>query len=369
MSDDLNKKRKFQGSDTRREEFAESFAVLEERGRGWQNFDYEVELEPVSLRFAPPQKVSRLIDDGRVPTFFSRLFSSKNNPKLLSNNECLPTDESAFQSPRPPVKTAFFRIHLPSELKNSFEQTEQMLLNLASSASFISFEIIGTNRKIDLQITCPAHESDAVSAQLKSHLPNVDFRKTEDLLQQNLQRGQTNEVIIADFGLGREWFIPLPDGRSFATDTLLPLVAAFEEITGSETACLQILFSRARQNWQGATRQALFDRNGKLVFANFQNHLTDIKEKLSKPLLAVQIRFVAASDSREKSLQITRRTRAFYRQFSSPNGNELIPLKNDRLPPDKHFQSFLSRTTYRSGMLISASELAAIVHLPSDGVE
>ena len=98
MSNDLNGNRKFQGSDTRREEFAESFAVLEERGRGWQNFDYEVELEPVSLRFAPPQKVSRLIDDGRVPTFFSRLFSSKNNPKLLSNNECLPTDESVFQS-------------------------------------------------------------------------------------------------------------------------------------------------------------------------------------------------------------------------------------------------------------------------------
>lgn len=370
MPNDLNGNRELQVYNTRREQFAESFAVWEKRGRGWQIFDYESELEPSFSRFVP-QRVSKPVDDGRMPTFFSKLFSGKNNAKPLSNGGRLSADESVQIQPllRPPVKTVSFRIQLPNELKNSSEQTEQMLLNLASSASFISFEIIGTNREIILQITSPEQECEAVLSQLKSHLPNIDFRKTEDAVKQNLPPTRRNETITVDFGLGKEWFAPLPFGKSFATDTLLPLIAGFEEIADGQTACLQVLFSRARQHWQGATLEALFDRSGKLVFANLQNHLSGIKEKLSKPLLAVQIRLAANSGSREKSLQIARKTSAFFRQFSSPVGNELIPLQNDGLDSGKHLQSFTSRTTYRSGMLLSASELSAIVHLPPDSVK
>ncbi|MGI8467327.1 MAG: hypothetical protein ACR2N3_02635, partial [Pyrinomonadaceae bacterium] len=369
MPNSFNKNQGLQISN-RRELVAESFSAWEQNsGRGWQVFDYEIELEPVFSRFIPPQINFKPIDDGRVPTLFGRFFSNRQDTNLLSNDELLSAGNSVQPPPPPPVKTASFRIYLPNKLKTTSGQTEQLLLNLAASAYFIGFEIIGGGNEIVLQITCPETQKSSVYAQLKSHLPNVDFRETEDALKHYLQPDGTNESMTIDFGLGREWFIPLPFGKSFAADPLLALTASLEEIASGETACLQIIFSRARQNWQSVVREAIFDRNGKLVFGNLQNYVSVIKDKLEQPLLTAQIRFVAQSSSRERSFGLAKNTRAFFRQFSTPGDNELIPLQNAGLDPHKHLQSILSRTTFRSGMLLSAQELSAFVHLPGDAVQ
>lgn len=113
----------------------------------------------------------------------------------------------------------------------------------------------------------------------------------------------------------------------------------------------------------------IFDHHGKLALPQLENCLPTIKEKLSSPLFAAQIRLVVQNGSKERSLQITKRTSPFFKQFFSPSGNELIPLRNEGLEPDKHLKSILNRTTFRSGMLLCAEELAALVHLPSDEVK
>ncbi|HSK71833.1 MAG TPA: excisionase family DNA-binding protein, partial [Pyrinomonadaceae bacterium] len=335
-------------------------------------FDYETELEPVFSKFIQFQRTGeRPTDDGRVPGLFGRLVSNGRRSNQLTNDDqsCVNNAGSLRPLPACPVKVAAFRIYLPPELKTSSEQTEQLLLNLASSASFVSFEIIGNKSEIIFQIACPETEKTALFSQLKSHLPTPEIRNEKDALSQNFQTNQTNETVLVDFGLAKEWFIPLPGGKSFAVDTLLPLIASFDEVAENETLCLQVLFCRTRGNWQGAAREAVFDRQGKPIFANLQNYLAGIKEKLSSPLLAVRVRLLAQSGSREKSLQTARRTGAFFRQFSAPSGNELIPLRNDELPPERHLRSFLNRTSYRSGMLLSARELSSIVHLPSDNIK
>ena len=350
--------------------FAESFSAWEVIGRGWQVVDFETGIEPAFSRFVPPQRINRSVDDGRVPSFFTRLFSNTGRPDQISTNADLPADKPIqIQPPSVAASLTSFQIYLPGELSVSFGQTEQLLLNLASSASFISFEIIGTSREIALQITCPVAQKTNVFAQLKTHLPAVDVREADDLLEQNLHLSQANESLTIDFGLGRDWFIPLPSGKSSATDTLLPLVASMEEIKDGETICLQALLCRTRGNWQQAAAVAIFDRNGKPVFANLQNYHSAIKEKLASSLFAVVVRLAVQSDSKEKSLQAARRTSAFFKQFSTPNGNELIPLRNDNLESDKHLRSFLTRTSFRTGMLLSACELSAIVHLPGDTVK
>lgn len=359
-------------SNPHRARLAESFSVWETAGRGWQVFDYETKLEPVFSRFVPPQRVVRPIDDGRVPGLFRRLFLNGQNANLPGNDNDASVDNPAPPQPlpSPSVKTASFRIYLPDELKLSFEQSEQLLLTLASSAAFVGFEIIGTGNEIILQITCPETEKSAFFAQLKSHLPNLDLRETGDALKKLLEPNRANESVIIDVGLGREWFIPLPFGRSFAADPLLPLVASMEEINEGEIVCLQILFCRSRGNWQRAAREAIFDDTGKIRFANLQNHLSGIKEKLASPLLAAAVRLAVQSGSKEKSRQIARRMGAFFRQFSSPDGNELIPLRNETpQAANGHLRSFMSRTSYRTGMLLAARELSAIVRLPSGDVQ
>lgn len=353
------------------EALAESFAAWEVSGRGWQIFDYETCIEPSFSKFMPPVRVGRPIDDGRVPRLFGRFFTKNENTNPISNGEVPPASDSNRLQPQQslPAATASVRLYLPKEMKTYPEQIQQFLLSVSSSVSFIAFEIIGTNREIIFQISCPAQDKDTAFSQLKNHFPGLEVRETEDALRENLPINKVNQGVMVDFGLGREWFIPIPFGKSFATDPLIPLVACFDELRGGETGCLQILLTRTHSNWQGAAQDAIFDRNGKLIFANLQNSLSAIREKLSNPLLAVCVKFIAQSDSREQSLRITRRTGAFFKQFSSPHINELIPLRNEGMDANKHLQSFFRRTSFRTGLLLSAQELSAVVHLPSDAVQ
>lgn len=343
---------------------------LSRSGQGLEVFDFPVELEPALQKTSSRLQNQRPIDDGRIPSFLGRLLASKQSVNSSNDNAESASSLSLLPHKSSGVPVVSFLVNLPNELKIPFEQAEQLYVSLSNSAAYISYEIVGTSKTISFQITCPETEKSAVFAHLKNHLPSVNFRESEDLLRNHFRSDRTNETVGVDFGLARAWFVPLPFGKSFATDTLLPLVASFEELADGETACFQVISSRTRQNWSKGAKAAIFDRNGQLVFSNLQDQLSGIKEKLYRPLLAVQIRLIVQSGSKERSLQIARRIGAFFRQFSSPNGNELFPLQNEEgLDQNKHLQSVLNRTTFRSGILISAQELSAIFHLPSDAVK
>ncbi|MEK7724911.1 MAG: hypothetical protein AAB336_11210, partial [Acidobacteriota bacterium] len=177
MPNNFNRNQNLPNLQRQSESLMESFLLWEQRGRGWQIFDYEIELEPVFSRFSPPQKVGRTLDDARTQSLFGRLFTNKENKNLPTNNTELlaKTSQNIQLCPNPVVKLVSFRFYFPSELKISSEQTEQLLQTLASSASFIAFEIIGTNQEIIFQITCPAPEGETILAHLKGQLPTLDF--------------------------------------------------------------------------------------------------------------------------------------------------------------------------------------------------
>jgi len=56
------------------------------------------------------------------------------------------------------------------------------------------------------------------------------------------------------------------------------------------------------------------------------------------------------------------------RTYTHPNGNELIPLKNDDYPFAEHIEDVLQRQSRRSGMILNSDELTGFVHLPSSAV-
>ncbi|CAN5295953.1 hypothetical protein BH20ACI2_BH20ACI2_02100 [soil metagenome] len=349
---------------------ANDLLQLARAGQGLDVFDFPVELEPVLQQLDSRLQYQKPIDDGRSPSFLRRLFTTKQSVNLRSNDSVgLENNLSLLPRKSPAVPIVSFVVNLPNELKVSIEQTAQLYECLSNTAPYSSFEIIGTSGTITFQITCPETAKSDIFAQLKNHLPSVNFRESEDLLATHLQSDPTSEIVIFDFGLSRGWFVPLPCGRNSSIDTLLPLIACFEELVDDETTCLQVLWSRTRQNWTRTAKAAILDRNGQLVFSGLQDHLQSIKEKLSRPLLAVQIRLIVKSNSTEKSMQIARRTAAFFKQFSS-QGNELILLQNEeRQDKSIHLRSVLTRTTFRCGMLFSAQELSAITHLPGDAIK
>lgn len=363
--------REYYISSSQRQWQENSFSEWELPGRGWSIADQTIDPEPrLRAAFQTPEPTPT-VDDARIPSLVGRLLENRRV------SEPLPiTDRQAGQNaqgPRlyPPVTIKTFRLVVPSEIKIHYEQTEQIISNLANTATFISFEILGTSDAITFQIACPASESDAISALLWNHLPGVTFQHGEDAVKEHIRPaspGRIELALMADFGLGREWFKPLPAGSSFSVDPLLPLIASLDEITNGEAICFQVLIRRTRQNWNGSAHSVIFDENGKLRFAELQNMLPAIKDKLSKRLFAVNVRFLVETRSAPRSQQIARQLSTFFRQYSSAVGNELIPLRNDGLAAAKHQQSFLDRTTYRNGALLSAPEISGLVHLPTDTI-
>ncbi|MEI6196406.1 MAG: type IV secretion system DNA-binding domain-containing protein, partial [Verrucomicrobiota bacterium] len=92
------------------------------------------------------------------------------------------------------------------------------------------------------------------------------------------------------------------------------------------------------------------------------------EKKIAKPLFAVIVRILVCTGERERMLQLARDLAGSLRVFAHPQGNELIPLRNDDYPFEDHIEDVLRRQTRRTGMLLNADELIGFVHLPTSAV-
>ncbi len=74
--------------ETNEESIARQYYEWERRGRGWQIHDFAVELEPPfrPFYFYLPDE-GPIIDDGRIPTFFSRLVNDFPNSNLRQHSK------------------------------------------------------------------------------------------------------------------------------------------------------------------------------------------------------------------------------------------------------------------------------------------
>ncbi len=93
------------------------------------------------------------------------------------------------------------------------------------------------------------------------------------------------------------------------------------------------------------------------------------KEKVTKPLYAAVVRMATKAVTFERATDIASDMAASLRVFSRPDGNELIPLKNEGYPFIDHVEDLLRRQSRRPGMLLNSDELAGFVHLPSSAVQ
>ena len=341
---------------------AEAFSDWERRGRGWQVFDYAVSLEPPFTPVKPKTPVIVPVqDDARLPRGFQRLLRANQQAALPTPNQT--NVVGAVIKP-----TAFYRketlseleILLSDELEVSPALTAQFFLGLSYCPSPISLELIADAQTITLQMACDAVAALHLKNQLKTFFPAAFINERQNSLDAYLSNNAV--TAIADFGLSRSFFLPLQTFRNFNPDPLTGLLSSLGNLQGNEKAVFQVLLQKTRFSWSEELNRMTADPNFKELIQTGSHML---KEKLSAPLFAVAIRIIAQSHGRERSWQIVKQLGGNLSQFSSPSGNELIALSNDGLSPNNHLLSVINRTSYRSGMLLNASELPAIAHLPA----
>lgn len=349
-----------------------SFYAWELRGRGWTLADYPVSLEPPYRPcFLLPglQTAPHMIDDGKRPTFLSSLIdrartllveAPASSPSPPSFEEALPFPEF-LRDPQ----TALV-IRLPDDYDTSIEASQRMLRAFLASFEPVSFEMIGHQGTVSIQVVCSQSDAEQISEAISGYAPEVAVAPGDDLLARTWHDDAHHLVI--DFGLAQEFFLPLGTPRSFRFDPYISLVAALARARQGETLCFQVLMERTMNPWSKAILDAVTDGTGGSIIADAPEFVSMSREKVSSPLASVAVRIGAQAQSPERAWELSRGTGSFILQHARPGGNELVPLENDGYPDELHVAAFMERRSFRTGMILSLDELTGLVHIPDASV-
>lgn len=351
----------------------QQFYNWEIRGRGWMVWPDPVELEPPFRPFEghvlPP---SFFTDDGRQGTFFTSI-ADRFRGLLGVSTPTLP-DDSAVKEPDANALTVSeeeiieLQLSLPREMQPSPDVFEQCVFSLAYCRSPISFEVFGDKTTLTVQVVCRAPDANSVFSQLKNHFPDAVITPVRSFLADRLANAESLHTEIHEFGLEREFMLPLRLGNELAVDPMVTLCGALEQLYETELGILQILFEPVRNRWTENAWNALTTNDGDAFFEGEKDMLALAKRKLTSPLFAVVVRVGAIADEEKRAWEIIRSVAGVMRLFDSADGNRLTVLENDGYSEDDHRTDLLNRCSHRCGMLLNSDELISIAHLPTAAV-
>src|SRR6185295_16313918 len=147
----------------------------------------------------------------------------------------------------------------------------------------------------------------------------------EDLLLEAWTEKGEGVFSIVEFGLAREFMLPLHEPKSFSPDPLTAVVAALGEARQGEVALLQVLFQGARAPWPESIVRSVVTPSGEPFFFNAPELTRFAREKVSMPLFAAAVR-VAVWTSSEDRLSTLLRGLFGALSGSTRASNELVPL-------------------------------------------
>ncbi len=357
------------------EELAEQFYRWELRGRGWGTWDAPVAIEPPFRPFFGHWIAERsFADDGRKPTLVSGVLGWLHRKFAGAGNTlALPSIESSDEEPEPkewndPDEWVELRVALPRDADIGKAAAEQFLLGLSGCRRTIAFELIGLPDAILIQIACDSRDADSVEGQLAAFFPEAVISRDGDGLADAWEAADCGETVVAEFGLSREFMLPLATPTNFSTDPLVGLTGALSGVRDGEIALVQILFQPVSHPWAESILRSVVFCDGTPFFCGLRDFVGHAKQKISRPLYGVVIRAACRSGQEGRAWELAKGLAGTLKILADPDGNELIPLANDDYDEDDHAADVPLRRCRRSGVILNSDELVSLVHLPSSSV-
>ena len=340
------------------EQLSAQFYAWESRGRGCEVYPTPVVLEPTFVPFygySLPKPA--IVDDGRRPTFLSslvkRLFdhTPPPEPEPEPEVESLPDELSR----EPVVELAVF---FPATAHFKVDALQAFLTSLPSLTEPLAFEVFGNGERVVMQFATSPHDLGRVKPLLAAHFPTATFQsQTRPLASLWME-----EQAVVEFGLGREFMLPLATG---IPDPLVALSGALHALAEDEVGIYQILFQPVRHSWEDSIVRAVTHADGKPFFVNAPELVRAAERKISRSLFSVVVRLATSAGSIDRAWAIAANLSGALRLFQNPQGNELVPLSNEEYPYEEHAADVVRRQSRRCGMLLNVEELSGFVHLPS----
>jgi hypothetical protein len=300
-------------------------------------------------------------DEGRRHTPVSWLFAAIARlvrPEPVPSPVFVPYEE---QEPFPALADdalVTFALSVPPDASTDAACMGQLVSALAAARFPLSFELIGSGGRVTLQLACGASDAEHVRATIEGVLPDVALTEDDDRLA--VLWDEDADHCMIDCGLAEEFFLPLPLREHFPVDPYATLIPALAAAGRGEFLVLQVLITPTLNPWRDAIRDALDDGDGGCFIADAPWFLAAAKEKTRTRLFATALRLGAQG---ERPAALLARTEPYLTQYAREDRNSLVPLARDAPP-----SCLLSRTTCRTGMILSAEELVGLVHVPDQSV-
>lgn len=350
------------------ERLTQQFYDWEKRGRGWLLCHVPVDLEPPFEPFLyhSISSSNRVIDDGRLPSLLGSLF---NVFRSSSPSETIGEEEPSPILPYIINEDALlkaFSISFPKGYKIEVEPTEELLFMLSNCFYPVSFEIIGTNTSISIQVVCREPDVRNVLSQFKAYFPECIIKERADKLEEILTKEKFASII--DFGLRDEFMRPMSMVENFDLDPFTGLFGILEALHEDEEVVFQILFKGTLNPWAESMMRSVLDNEGGSFFMDAPDMVPLTKEKISYPLFAVTMKVMCVSTTLENTILLSNSIGTAFVRISISEGNRLMPLFGEACDFDSKLDDVIFRQSHRLGMLLNSRELATFVHYPSPSV-
>lgn len=309
-------------------------------------------------------------DDGRRPTFFSRLTAAAKRALAPPPAPAEPEEE---EEPQPhwlgkeegqPVE---HRLILPEGHALSPEAMGQLLQSLSHAASPLTLDLIGNAERISLHLSAYAEDAGMLAEQIGAHVPDALVRVSGTALAEAWGDVlNEDERVVLDFALASPFMVPLavPGGKA---DPFVGLCGALSGLKDGEAGIYQVTFAPLADPWAQAALASAMRPDGKACFDDAEL-LRAAKEKVSRPLYGVTLRLAARAADLARAWDILRSLAAPLRQFSREDGNELAVLRSDGYEPEDQAEDLPLRRSRRCGMVLNLDELAGFVRFPTAAV-
>ncbi|PQJ11953.1 hypothetical protein CJD36_009175 [Flavipsychrobacter stenotrophus] len=347
------------------QEVTARFYTWEERGRGWNLFDFQVEPEPEFYPFFRAGNATpRFIDDATRHTLASWALSALSFKKKEAHTREIP-DEI------PPVRAfalvdaeelVAYDVVLPKGEKLQVKDMGQLLIMLSYTKYPVSFEIVGTASAISISVVCRESDAAHVYGQIQAYMPAAIVSKSEKAYQIVTEGLHT---CIVDFALSEEFMRPMATASDMPHDPFIGLFATLEHLQRNEKGIIQILFKGTVNPWAESIMRSVTDSHGGSFFEDAPEMVKLAQQKVSSPLFTVCVKVGGQASYTNRAIEIMENISSALTRLTRSASNSLVMLSQSGYPQEDMILDMRMRRTHRTGMLLNTGELATLAHFPT----
>ena len=350
-----------------------AFYEWERRGRGWDLYEAPVALEP-PLAFPDwHERPPEVTDDTRRAPWHERLLGGLRTKRSSEEGEKAESQDGGAEEFAPAFAweepTDELVVLLPPEAGLPPAHVTAWLSSLVALRAPVAVELHASgSARPEARLFASRSDTGLVMSSLQGIVAGVDFRAPARSLPEGWgdERGR---AAAFEFGLAREFMIPLAPEAVRGLD-FTPALASALQPSGSSSpaggaghALFQVLLAPTQAPWDVAVRRAVTTPGGQPFFADAPELTKLALEKVAAPLFAVTLRLLVSGPTDEAVFTTVRAVAGCLARLGHPGRNELVPLASGDGPELAALMT--RRLSSRSGMILSAPELAALLPFPS----